>query len=265
MKGFEENMKSTALVADIQKASLHDGPGFRTTVFFKGCPLSCKWCHNPECINPKEQMLFYPEKCIGCGKCADGCFSGARVKCGKEITEDELLSEILSDKAYYGENGGVTFSGGEPLLQRDFLRSFIPLCRENGVKCAVETSLIFFDGEIFSEMQVVMADFKVWTSDVHREYTGVGNEKIIENFKRLDLLGVPIIARTPIIPGVPQEIEKISAFLKGLKNVKKYELLPYHPLGESKRAALGLSPSGFEVPDNALMKEMKDKYAFDLR
>ena len=109
------------IVADIERASTHDGYGTRTVVFFKGCPLSCRWCHNPECISPKPQMLFYPEKCIGCGQCDKGCFSGAKVICGKEMTPEGLLAEIVQDKPYYGRDGGVTFSGGEPLYQKDFL------------------------------------------------------------------------------------------------------------------------------------------------
>lgn len=258
-------MTGKAIIADIQRASIHDGPGLRTTVFFKGCPLACKWCHNPECISAEIEELFYPEKCIGCGRCSDGCFSGARVKCGREMTCRELLDEIMLDKDYYCDCGGVTFSGGEPLLQRAFLRDFIPVCHQNGIKCAIETSLFIFDEEILSKMQVVMADVKIWDSDIHREYTGVDNHVIINNFKRLDSLGVPIIARTPVIPHVPQGIDEISFFLRGLRNVKRYELLSYHPLGEAKRVALGLEQNDFTIPDDSYMKEMKDKYAFDLR
>lgn len=108
------------LIADIQRASFHDGDGIRTTVFFKGCPLRCAWCHNPECISFERQTLYYPQKCIGCGKCDEGCFSGAKVVCGKEYNSEELLCEILQDAVYYGDNGGVTFSGGEPMAQKIF-------------------------------------------------------------------------------------------------------------------------------------------------
>lgn len=251
-----------AIVADIQRASTHDGPGIRTTVFFKGCPLSCKWCHNPECIDPKPQMLFYPEKCIGCKMCDKGCFSGARVVCGKTMTASQIAAEVVQDKAYYGTGGGVTFSGGEPMMQKEALSKTIDECKKLGIHCAVETSLIYYDEEIFKKLDLVMADLKIWNSETHKKYTGVGNEKIIEHFRMLDKLGVPIIARTPVIPGIEQGIDKISEFMKTLANVVCYELLPYHPLGNSKRQALGIfEPDGFSVPSAEYMEELK-QYAY---
>lgn len=249
------------MIADIECAATHDGSGIRTTVFFKGCPLNCRWCHNPECIGFKPQMMYYPEKCIGCGKCDEGCFSGARVICGKEYDAETLMKEILLDKDYYGENGGVTFSGGEPLAQPEFLKLMLDDCRKQGIGCAVETSLIIYDEEIFGKLDFVMADFKIWDSGIHKEYTGVPNEVIKENFRKLNELNIPIIARTPIIPGVKQETDKISEFLKTLNNIKQYELLPYHPMGNAKRAALGMEPDGFKEPDREYMKELK-QYAF---
>lgn len=251
----------TGMIADIQRASIHDGSGIRTTVFFKGCPLSCKWCHNPECIGFEKEILFYPEKCIHCGMCSKGCFSGARVVCGKEMSADDILSEIMLDVPYYGADGGVTFSGGEPLAQKEFLSECIDKCKEKNINCAVETSLVYFDEEIFKKLDFVMADLKIWNSDLHKKYTGVGNESITENFKRLNTLGIPIIARTPVIPQIKQEIGKISKFLKTLDNVKKYELLPYHPLGNSKRSALGQAEDGFSVPTKEYIKEL-EKYAY---
>lgn len=249
------------LVADIQRASIHDGDGVRTTVFFKGCPLSCRWCHNPECISFEKEVLYYPEKCIHCGMCDKGCFSGARVVCGKSMTADEVLSEIMLDVPYYGKNGGVTFSGGEPFAQKEFLNECIDKCRENKINCAVETSLIYFDENVFGKLDFVMADLKIWNSDLHKKYTGTGNERIIKNFENLNKLNIPIIARTPVIPEINQEIDKISAFLKTLSNVRKYELLPYHPLGNSKRKALGQKADGFSVPSKEYMKEL-EKYAY---
>ena len=250
-----------ALVADIQRASTHDGPGFRTTVFFKGCPLSCLWCHNPECISFTPQILSYPEKCIGCGRCAEGCFAGAKVLCGKEMTPKEIANEVLRDKAYYGNDGGVTFSGGEPFAQKEALSACIDECKKHSVHCAVETSLIYFDEEIFSKLDLVMADLKIWDSELHKKYTGVGNEVIIENFKKLDALGIPVIARTPVIPEIDQGSDKISEFLKTLDNVYCYELLPYHPLGVSKRQALGICGEDFTVPSAEHMEAL-NKYAY---
>ena len=249
------------LIADIQRASFHDGTGIRTTVFFKGCPLSCKWCHNPECISNQPQTLFYPDKCIGCGMCDKGCYAGARVICGKEMTSQDVLEHVMQDLPYYRNGGGVTFSGGEPLLQKEFLKECILLCRENGIGCAVETSLIFFDEEIFSMLDFVMADLKVWDSHLHRQYTGVGNEIILENFQKLNRLEIPILARTPVIPEIDQGIEQISAFLYGLKNVKKYELLPYHAIGNAKKEALGMDIPVFSVPSKKQMEELKS-YVF---
>ena len=248
-------------VADIQRASFHDGTGIRTTVFFKGCPLSCLWCHNPECISFEPQELFYKDKCIGCGKCSDGCYAGARVTCGSIMTPNEVVRAVSLDKRYYGDGGGVTFSGGEPLAQKEFLYECIKLCREEGISCAVETSLIYFDEDIFKALDFVMADLKIWDSNIHKQYTGVGNERIIENFKRLNELNIPIIARTPVIPEIEQGIDKISEFLYSLENVKKYELLPYHAIGNAKREALGKEFATFSVPSKEYMEEL-NRYVF---
>ena len=250
-----------AVISDIQRASVHDGPGLRTTVFFKGCPLNCKWCHNPECIDFNKQIMYYPEKCIKCGQCEKGCYSGAKVICGKEMSVNDVLEQILTDKEFYKNGGGVTFSGGEPLAQRRFLNAIIDKCRENDIGCAVETSLIFYDEEIFNKLDIVMADLKIWDDDIHKEYTGVSNKTIIENFKKLNKLNKPIIARTPVIPEINQGIDKISEFLRTLQNVIKYELLPYHPLGNSKRIALGMEKDNFSVPKKEYMEKLHS-YAF---
>ena len=232
----------TALVTDIQSCSMHDGPGIRTTVFFKGCPLKCIWCHNPECISYEREVLSYPEKCIGCGLCEKGCYSGAKVICGTEMTSEEIFAKILLDKPYYGENGGVTFSGGEALSYPEILKELISLCKKEGISTAIETSLFPYDEEILSSLDLVMADLKIWDDDSHKKYTGVSNERIKENFKKLDELGVPFVVRTPLIPGITdsrENIENIRNFVKNFKNIQKYELLPYNPLGNSKLLALG--------------------------
>ena len=249
------------IVADIERTSYHDGKGIRTTVFFKGCPLKCEWCHNPECIGFKPEQLFYPEKCIGCGLCEKGCYSGARVTCGKEMTAEEVLAEVLLDKPYYTSGGGVTFSGGEPFAQPEFLKECVKLCKANGISVAVETSLIYYNEEILKELDFVMADFKIYNDDLHKKYVGVSNQTIINNFKKLNGLGVPIIARTPVIPEIEQNIPEISKFLYSLENVKEYELLPYHPIGNSKRQALGLLEDGFSVPTAEFMEDKK-RYVF---
>ena len=249
------------MVADIQRASVHDGPGIRTTVFLKGCPLHCAWCHNPECIEFGPQTMYYPEKCIGCGLCHKGCFSGAKVICGKEMSVQDVLRQVLLDRDYYGEEGGVTISGGEPFAQRAFLNDLIDACKAEGIHCAVETSMIFYDEEILKKLDLVMADLKIWDNELHQKYTGVENVKIKEHIERLNQLGVPMIVRTPVIPEIDQQIDQISSFLSSLKNVKQYELLPYHPLGEAKREALKLAAESFTIPSAEYMREM-EKYVF---
>lgn len=250
-----------ALISDIQRASIHDGPGIRTTVFFKGCPLKCAWCHNPECIDFNKQILYYPEKCIGCGQCSNGCYSGAKVVCGTEMTVNELFEQLVLDKEFYKNGGGVTFSGGEPFAQRDFLNEIINKCLENNINCAAETSLICYDEKILKKLDVIMADLKIWDDQIHKKYTGVSNKCIIENFEKLNSLNKPIIARTPVIPEIKQGIKDISNFLSKLQNVVRYELLPYHPLGNAKRAALGIEKDGFSVPTNEYMGSLR-QYAF---
>ncbi len=250
------------IIADIQRASVHDGPGLRTTVFCKGCPLRCQWCHNPECMDPKPQVLRYPEHCIGCGLCESGCFSGAQVVCGREMTVGEVLAEILRDRPYYGAEGGMTLSGGEPLFQADFSRELLAACRDEGISTAVETSL-FAPWEtaepVLRQCELVMADLKVWDDSLHQKVTGVSNRRILENLRRLDGLGVPFVLRTPVIPGVnavPEEIGAIAGFAAGLVHLKYYELLPYHPLGLQKAAAVGMEEPRFEIPSSETMEQL---------
>lgn len=254
-------MLNTACIADIQRASVHDGPGLRTTIFFKGCPLKCEWCHNPECINSQPEVLFYPEKCIGCGMCDKGCYSGAKVICGNYMSAQQLFEQIMHDCDYYGTDGGVTFSGGEPMQQKEFVKEILSMCNKNGISCAIETSMTIYDNDIFKKLDFVMADLKIWDNDTHKKHTGVSNIQIKENFLRLNKLGIPIIARTPVIPQIEQGIDKISKFLYSLDNVKKYELLPYHPLGVSKQKALGQEVKQFVIPSKEYMEEV-NKYVF---
>lgn len=198
--------------------------------------------------------------------CKYGCFSGARVICGREMTAEEIFEQISADKAYYSKDGGVTFSGGEPLMHTAVIKELIKKCKKANINTAIETSLFLFDGDLLGSLDFVMADFKIFDSDKHRKYTGVPNEVIKENFLRLDKLNVPLIVRTPIIPSVndtADEILQIRNYIKKLKNIKGYELLPYHPLGVSKQKALGLPETRFDIPTNEEMEKLKG-YA-DLR
>ncbi len=252
------------IVADIERSSTHDGPGMRTVVFLKGCPLNCAWCHNPECISPEPQELFYPEKCIHCGFCADGCYSGARVKCGRELTVEDVMREIRADKRYYGELGGLTISGGEPLLQKGFTKALADAARSEGIGAAIETSLVIYDEEVLRSFELIMFDLKLPDDTRHREFTGVPVSRIKENIAKAASLGIPMLARTPIVPGVNADaatIAEISEFLAKFPAIYKYELLPYHPLGLPKARALGVEQRRFDSPTKELMEEL-NKYAF---
>ena len=250
----------TGTVADIERFSTHDGPGIRTVVFFKGCPMRCAWCHNPECISFETETLFYPDKCIRCGKCADGCYSGARVACGRSMTPDEVLEQILQDLPYYGGEGGVTFSGGEPQCQPEFLEELVEACRGKGIRTAVETSMIVYHPRILEKLDLIIADVKVMDDGKHRQYTGVSNRPILAHLREADGLGVPMILHTPVVPEVNADADSILAvrsFVKTLKSVTAWELLPYHPLGVEKGRASGHEERIFPVPSKELMKELQ--------
>ncbi len=254
----------TGLIADIERASTHDGPGIRTVVFLKGCPLRCRWCHNPECISPEPEMLYYPNRCIGCGQCANGCYAGARVLCGREMSAQDVMRTVLADRGYYRGTGGLTVSGGEPLFQADFTRELLSLARREGIHTAIETTLYRYDEELLSLCDLILFDVKHMDKERHREAVGVPLAPILENIRRACTLGIPMRARTPIVPGVNAERETIgaiAAFLRELSAVERYELLPYHPLGEAKRTALGDKEQSFEIPSKELMEELKT-YAF---
>ena len=264
-------------VFDIKEFSLHDGPGARVTVFLKGCPLRCIWCHNPEGLKKEPQLMFKENVCTRCqacyapcdhtecapfGRCIKRCPNNCLSVAGRTYSTEELADKLTSYAGFLKMNGGgVTFSGGEPLSQSEFLKECITLCKQNDINVAVETSLIYYNEEIFKSLDFIMADFKIWDSDTHKKYVGVPNEIIKENFKKLNALNIPIIARTPLIPEIEQGIEEISKFLYSLDNVVEYEILPYHPIGNSKRIALGLEPDGFTVPSKEFLKE-KSKYVF---
>lgn len=261
-------------VTDIQRFSLNDGPGIRTTIFLKGCNMHCVWCHNPETISMKKELMFYENKCIGCGRCFDVCPSGVhsvadgkhiidRKKCtlcgrcveecyaealvfsAKEMTSDEVVSEILQDKVYYDEsNGGVTLSGGEVTCQKEFALEIVKKCREKGIKTAIETNLLMpFEQikELLSSVDLVMFDIKIFDNASHKRHTGVYNTQILENVKLLDGLGIPFIVRTPLIPEISDgedNLKAIAEFIAPLKNLLYYEILNFNPLGASKYRSL---------------------------
>ena len=271
-----------AMIFDIQRNSFVDGPGIRTTVFFKGCNLRCTWCHNPESQSNKPQMLFYKNKCTGCGKCREKCPGAlekcdlcgrctiycphdAREVCGTEYTVYEVLSTILKDKAFYeNSGGGVTFSGGECMLQIDFLTEVLKACKENGIHTAVDTAghvpYERFE-KILPYTDLFLYDVKCFDSEKHKQYTGVRNELILENLKNLLATDTPVWIRIPIIPTVndtEEEIQQFKDYIFSCGKPEKIELLPYHAMGEHKYAAIGKSAQSFSVPNEEKMRQLKN-------
>ena len=272
-------MKAT--IFDIARGSYVDGPGIRTTVFFKGCNLHCAWCHNPESQSKNIQMMFYASKCVSCGNCKEKCPNslekcdlcgnctifcahGAREICGKEYTVDEVMSEILKDKLFYeASGGGVTFSGGECMLQIDFLLELLKACKAEGIHTAVDTAghipYEYFE-KIFPYTDLFLYDFKCFDTETHKKYTGVGNELILQNLARLLKEKVPLWIRIPIIPDVndsEDEIKSILGFITENGKAEKIELLPYHTMGEHKYAAIGKAVQKFTVPNDEKMEQLR--------
>ena len=213
---------NTAVIFDIQRNSFVDGPGIRTTVFFKGCNLRCKWCHNPESRSSKPQIMFYKDKCRGCGRCKGVtekdvgfvCFSDAKQICGKKYTAEEVFGIIQKDKPFYEtSNGGVTFSGGECMLQIDFLCEILKKCKDNKIHTAVDTAG-FVPWESFEKIipytDLFLYDIKAFNNDVHKEFTGVSNELILNNLVKLSERKANIAVRIPVIPTVNEEYQAFS-------------------------------------------------------
>ena len=278
-------MKNTACIFDISRSSFVDGPGIRTTVFFKGCNLRCKWCHNPESMSPKPELMFYEEKCKGCGacarncpnelktcslcgKCAHYCLSDARKLCGESYTVDELFTEIASDRAFYETSGGgVTFSGGECMLQVNFLTKILKKCKDEAIDTAVDTAgnvpWESFE-KVLPHTDLFLYDIKLMNSALHREFTGADNKIILENLSRLLKVGARIWVRIPVIAGVNDnagEMSKVNDFFKNCGYPEKIELLPYHKLGESKLRALGKESLPFSPPTDEKLEELKAIFA----
>jgi pyruvate formate lyase activating enzyme len=261
---------TTGIVFDIKKFSIHDGPGIRTTIFFKGCPLSCWWCHNPEGQSPQPELVLRESRCIGCGACLEVCDQGAiswdgdvvstdREKCvlsgacvevcyaearemvGQEMTVAEVMAEIGRDIAFYDQSGGgVTFSGGEPLLQRDFLLALLRACKEEEIHTAVDTCG-FATWEtldsIRKHVDLFLYDLKLMDDAKHRKFTGVSNELILKNLQRLSAQGHDIFLRVPIIPGInddAENIRQIGTFAAALPHLKRVDILPYHRAAAEK-------------------------------
>lgn len=253
----------------IQRFCTEDGPGIRTTVFFKGCPLSCRWCHNPESQSFKSQLMYNGELCVNCGRCIERCPKGCHsfekfshsfksencISCGKcivvgcnalsvsgyKISAQKVLDEVLKDKLFYeSSSGGLTLSGGEPFAQYDFAKELLQKAKENNIHTCVETCGYLREDELKAIIPLVdlfLIDFKETDSQKHKEFTGVENETIIRNIKSIDDNGGKIVLRCPIIPGLNNtnfHLKGIANLASSLKNIERIELEPYHNFGVDK-------------------------------
>ena len=272
-------VRMNGIIFDIQRSSYVDGPGVRTTVFFKGCNLKCDWCHNPESQNTKPQLLYYKNKCIDCGacnyicknknecilcgSCALICPNDAKSICGRTYSVEEILKEIKKDKQYYiSSNGGVTFSGGECMLQIDFLSELLRECKKEGIHTAVDTAgnvpFSYFE-RILPYTDIFLYDIKCMDPDTHKKHTGVTNEFILGNLKNLFKNKKSIIIRIPVITGIndtTEEMQRVKYFFDKNGYPDKVELLPYHKLGEHKYIAIDKEAISFKVPSKSKMEEL---------
>ncbi len=265
---------TSGIVFDIRKYSIHDGPGIRTTLFFKGCPLRCAWCHNPESQSAAVEVALRPARCVQCGACLAACPAGAitwnshgpitdravcsqcgactaacyaeaRERLGYPITVEQALAEIERDRAFYDESGGgVTFSGGEPLLQPAFLAALLSACRARELHTALDTCGFAAWSTLDSlraDVDLFLYDLKLIDDARHRALTGVSNAVILANLQTLSRLGAAILIRIPVVPGVNADDEsqrQVGAFMAALPRLEGVELLPYHRLGQDKYARL---------------------------
>ena len=287
----------TGLIFDIKKFAVHDGPGIRTTVFFKGCPLSCWWCHNPEAMLPKPELVLFETKCIHCdacfqactqkahqkllngtrdyhrdlcilcGECVEVCYAEALVMEGQEVTVAEVMAELRKDRPFYeNSGGGITLSGGEPTLQHEFVLALLKQCKAEGLHTTLDTAgqtpwRIF--ETLLPYVDLVLYDLKQIDDHKHKKYTGVSNRLILENLRKLGASGMPIEIRMPIIPDINDaqaEITGAAEFLSGVKGITRVQLLPFHKLGESKYARLGSDYRLHDLvsPSSAQMNEIAD-------
>lgn len=284
-------------IFQLQRFSVNDGEGIRTTVFFKGCRLRCQWCANPESWSFARQLLFFADKCTDCGKCsevcrqganqstgqrmtldrtrcaacgvcADNCPNGARKLAGEELTVDEAVAAVKKDYLYFLEsNGGVTFSGGEPFLHPEYLRELNGRCQSLGINTAAE-SCGFFDfdscADIVSKLDMIFFDIKTMDSAVHKQVTGVAKEKILRNIVAAAKLNKNIVVRVPVISGIndsTDNLRKTAQFLRANTDIDRMELLKYHNLGLGKMQALGQKAYEFTAPSEERPELLKEAVA----
>jgi pyruvate formate lyase activating enzyme len=283
----------TGLVFNLQKYSLQDGPGIRTTIFLKGCPLCCAWCHNPESISPRRELVVIGQRCVACGECRDACAfgesaagkgplpprqdqctlcgacvdacpTGARQMLGREMTVAEVVDAALQDRIFYEDSGGgVTISGGEPLLQPRFLLALAQALRAAGISVALDTTGFGCTEHLLAAAglsDLVLYDLKAFDEARHQELTGVSNRGILENLQALDQVHRNVWIRIPVVPGLnddAEELKKIAALVARLHSVTLVNLLPFHRSGLHKYERLGWGHSldGVEAPSAELMEQ----------
>jgi pyruvate formate lyase activating enzyme len=286
------------IVTNVQRFSIHDGPGIRTTVFFKGCNLRCFWCHNPETLSIKQELQVFPDRCIGCGacfaacrqgahvaaddggqraflrdlclacgQCASTCYAEALVLVGEWRTVDEVVGEVLRDRPFYDTSGGgVTLSGGDPLMQPEFALAVLERCRQEGLHTAIETAANYGWERLARFLpltDLMMMDIKLLDSAQHKACTGVPNERILANAQRLGQEAEALIVRTPVVPGVndnDEAIAQIARFVSGLPRLQYYELLSFHPMATGKYRSLDLDYRARELqsPSAELMEHLAE-------
>jgi pyruvate formate lyase activating enzyme len=290
-------MMKKGRIFNIERYAIHDGPGIRTTVFFKGCPLRCRWCHNPESQNLKSELIYRENRCIGCGECVKNCSRKAlslasqratlnRERCnmcgvcvqlcpsealstaGKEMSVEQTMMDIERDKVFYDESqGGVTFSGGEPLMQPDFLNALLTECKKRDIHTTLDTSGHTSPDvidKIRNKVDLFLYDVKTMDDAKHKKYTGVSNKLILRNLERLAKHGSDIVISLPMVPGINDDEENIrrtGEYVSSLPSVECVSLLPYHKAGVDKYKNLGRSYEleRIQPPSSRRIKTIREK------